>query len=225
MLNQIFNPENGLFRMTGKVFDLVVLSALWLLCSLPVVTVGSATAALYYSAVKCVRRDEEHLVRNFFHSFQENLRAGIPVTLIALVVALFLNWGRSILLAAALEQGGALVAVYIAYLVALIAPIGVVCYAFPLLSRFAFGPVGLISAAFKLALGHLPATVVMVITLAAAVSLCVQNLLLSMLPLLLCPAVVALVWSLFLERIFKGLMPQEEQTETDEDEGKPWYLR
>ena len=46
MFQSFFNPENPIFRFTGRVLDIVVLSFLWLLCSLPVATAGPATAAL-----------------------------------------------------------------------------------------------------------------------------------------------------------------------------------
>ena len=54
-MQSFFSGENFFFRATGRILDLVVLSLLWLVCSLPMVTVGPATAALYYSCVKCLR--------------------------------------------------------------------------------------------------------------------------------------------------------------------------
>ena len=51
MFASIFNPENGLWRLVAKFADVLALSVLWLLCSVPLVTLGAATAALYSSAV------------------------------------------------------------------------------------------------------------------------------------------------------------------------------
>ena len=51
MFQRIFNPNNLFFQGCSKIFDLVVLSALWLALCLPVVTIGPATAALYYTVV------------------------------------------------------------------------------------------------------------------------------------------------------------------------------
>ena len=53
-----FSGSNPIFRFAGRVLDVIVLSALWLFCSLGVVTIGPATAALYYSCAKCLRRGE-----------------------------------------------------------------------------------------------------------------------------------------------------------------------
>lgn len=227
MLNQIFNPENLVFRWAGKLFDLVVLSLCWLLFSLPLVTAGSAAAALYYSVVKCVRRGEDRPIWNFFHSFKENLGPSIPVTLLALVVGACLFFGQQVLVQAVNQQGGVMGAVYVAYLVALVAPAGLLCYLFPLLSRFSLRTGALLSTAFKLALGHLPSTVVLVALLVSVAELCLQSLLISPLPLLLCPGMVALLSSLLLERSFREITPREETDQAGEDDGeeKPWYLR
>ena len=46
MFRSFFNPENPFFRFTGRVLDIMVLSVLWLVCSLPIVTIGPASAAL-----------------------------------------------------------------------------------------------------------------------------------------------------------------------------------
>lgn len=228
MLNQIFNPNNFLFRALGKALDVVLLGMLWLVCSLPIITAGAATTALYYSIVKCVRRGEEKPYANFFRCFKENFKVSVPISILAAVLWYLLSWGYGIVLVLASEQGGWMAAVHIGYSIALVVPLGVLCYAFPVLSRFTFGPLQLLSTAFKLSVAHLPTTVVLVMLLLEAVDLCMKYWLVLFLPLFICPGVVALLFSLFLERIFKPLTPQEEALPTadsEEEEEKPWYLR
>ncbi len=87
MSNGFFSGSNPLFRLTGRFLDLVVLSFFFLLASLPVVTLGPAAAALYYSSVKCLRRGEGSPYRSFWASFRENLRPGIG----ALAIFTFIN--------------------------------------------------------------------------------------------------------------------------------------
>ena len=43
MAGGIFNPENGFYRVTEKLVDLVLLSVFWLFCCIPVVTIGPST--------------------------------------------------------------------------------------------------------------------------------------------------------------------------------------
>lgn len=202
MLNQIFNPDNAVFRALAKAVDLVVLSALWLLCSLPIVTLGASTAALYYTVVKCVRRGKEGTYRSFFSSFRENFRPALPLSLLTALLWFLLDWGYRIILTLANTQGGVLVGAYMAYLIALVLPIGVLCWLFPLLSRFAMGPWGLLAAAFRLAVGHLPTTVLLALLFTVTVNFC-RVYWFYLLPLLLAPSLLALINSLFLEKFLR----------------------
>lgn len=70
----------------GKLVDLLVLSGLWVILSLPVVTIGASTAALYYVTLKLASNEEGYTVRSFFHAFKENLIPGIPLGIGSLAV-------------------------------------------------------------------------------------------------------------------------------------------
>ena len=43
---RFFNPDNWLWRGFGRLADFFILSILWLVCSIPVVTIGAASIAL-----------------------------------------------------------------------------------------------------------------------------------------------------------------------------------
>ncbi|NCB63234.1 MAG: DUF624 domain-containing protein [Clostridia bacterium] len=204
MLNQVFNPENGLFRVTGKLFDMVVLSVLWAMVCIPVFTVGPATAALYHTVVKCVRGNECDPYRRFFRSFHENFKVGTAATLICLALWAFLGFGYMVMAAAA-ETGSMGFVMFVAYYTALLVPAGFTCWLFAVLGRFTFGVGGLLTTSFKLALAHLPSTVVVAFIGVQAVLLTIQY----WIPVALAPALAALLWSLFLERIFAPYLPKE----------------
>ena len=59
-------------------YDLTILNWLWLLCSLPIVTIGPATAAVYAVTLKMARDEESGIVKPFFKAFRE----GFPQALI-----------------------------------------------------------------------------------------------------------------------------------------------
>ena len=91
MLRSFFDSESPLSRLLGRVLDIVVLSVLWLVCSLPIVTIGPASAALYYSCAKCLRHQEPGPYRNFFSAFRQNLKTGIGATMALLLLAILLE--------------------------------------------------------------------------------------------------------------------------------------
>ena len=78
--------ESKLHQVLTAVIDILWLGLLWMLCSLPVVTLGAASTALYYSMVKCVRHERSRATREFFHAFGRNFRQATLLWLICLGV-------------------------------------------------------------------------------------------------------------------------------------------
>lgn len=86
----LFSYDGPIARALHLVGDLVVLHLLWLVCSLPVVTIGASTTALYFACMKRFRTDEGRLTRNFFQAFRSNLRQATVEWLILLAVGALL---------------------------------------------------------------------------------------------------------------------------------------
>lgn len=70
----IFRPDNLFSEVMTKIFDILLLNILWLICCIPVITFGASTTALYYVMMKLVRDEENGIVRGFFKAFKENFR-------------------------------------------------------------------------------------------------------------------------------------------------------
>ena len=58
MFRSVFRPYGLVWTMLNTVTDILGLSLLWLLCSLPLVTVAPATTALYDAVVHGIRYKE-----------------------------------------------------------------------------------------------------------------------------------------------------------------------
>ena len=80
--------ESKLHAVLTAILDIVWLGILWLLCSLPILPLGAASTALYYSMVKCVRHERGHATREFFRAFRLNFRQATLLWLICLGVIL-----------------------------------------------------------------------------------------------------------------------------------------
>lgn len=76
--------ESKLRQAIGFIIDLVFVGILWLLCSLPVLTLGPSTSALYYAVVKNVRHDRGQLSRVFFAGLKRNFRQSFSMWLLYL---------------------------------------------------------------------------------------------------------------------------------------------
>lgn len=204
-MNQIFNPDNFFWRCFGKMADVVGLSLLWFLCSLPVITIPAASTALYDCAARCVRGEELTVYSRFFRTFKREFKLVTPAGLIWGGAVLLLMTGSRILAAA--SQGSQLLATLaVMYYVLMVIPAGMLCWLFPLASRYQLTFRELNRTAIQLWLAHLPSTAVMAALLALCVDITVQLLL----PVCCLPCLLALAHSLFVERAFKKHMPEEE---------------
>ena len=216
MFRSVFNPMNGFWRGFARACDVVGLSVCWVVCSLPVFTVGAATTALYDAVFHGVRKGEMGDYARFFRTFRDSFRTATAATapFLVLAVLLFAMWYVAFVMAA----GGSRAAMVWLYAcrILLLAPLGVWLFAMFTLSRFTFGPRALVKTAVKLALGHLPS--------AAVTALLTEELALftfrkAFLPAFLTPGLAALLCSLFMERIFAPYLPKEEKTEEEENQG------
>ena len=84
-MNNIFNPDNKFFSFMGRVADLMILNLLCIVCCIPVFTAGPAIAAMYYITLK-MARNEILCGKGFFHSFKQNLKQGIVIQIIMLLL-------------------------------------------------------------------------------------------------------------------------------------------
>ena len=211
MFHSFFDSESPFFCLLGRVLDIVVLSVLWLICSLPIVTIGPASAALYYSCAKCLRHQEPGPYRNFFSAFRQNLKTGIGATVVFLLLAVLLSAGYQLLAAAAGVGSSVWNAVRVMYLVLLVIPVSVAACAFPLLSRFTYTVGTLLSNSLRLTFRHLPRVV-------AAGALTVTAVALTALfwyygVMLLMPALCALLSTYLLEPVFRKYTTEENRYE------------
>lgn len=76
--------ESKLHTALTWIIDIVFSGLLWCLCSLPVVTVGAASTALYYAVVKCIRHERGQLGRTFWKGFRANFRVSTGIWLLYL---------------------------------------------------------------------------------------------------------------------------------------------
>ena len=88
---RIFSYDSKFSRMMMKIASCCYLNLLWVLCSLPVFTLGAATTALYAVSLKIVREEAPSLTREFFRSFRQNFKQSTVIWLILLAVGALLG--------------------------------------------------------------------------------------------------------------------------------------
>jgi len=81
----LFSPDSRLMKLLTLLGQLMVLNILWLLCCLPVLTIGPSTTALYVLLRRIIRGEPPRLLTDFFRAFRENFLKGFLLNLILLL--------------------------------------------------------------------------------------------------------------------------------------------
>ena len=216
----VFDPQNGFFQTIDLIFNLAALSFLWVVLCIPVVTIGPATTAYYYTLVKCIRKGEPSPYHNFLECFKQNFRVSFLAGLICLAAGQLLAAGFYVIYQMALAGDRTAMALLVACSIVTLLLIGALAYLFPVISRFSVGVGGALKTSLQLAIRHLPYTLLLAVLLLGGVLFCIRYLV----PLLIVPSLMWLLMSLPLERIFKRYMMPAEGLPEDLAE-RPWYLR
>lgn len=213
-MNSFFNMDNPVMRFLGKLFDVMILCLLWAVFSVPIITIGASTTAMYYTAVKVIRRDRGYLFKEFWKSFKMNfLQATVCWLIVVGGTALFC---MNLKFASGIEGDmGTLLMLIYGFLGILVLGCGV--YIFPVLSRFSMKTIQLIKTCVFLFFKYIPKSILLLVIVL------VTAFMLYVFPgaIFVVPASAALVFSLIMEPILKIYTPHEENEEEKRDE---WYL-
>ena len=205
MLRNLLRPDSGLMIAMTQITDCIFLSLFWILGCIPVVTIGTACAALYDAVFRGFRQGDRHPWQRFWQVFRENWKAGILPTVIFL--ALFFLLGKAMILVWNAAATGAISWMLFSAAAFLgVTALGILSLMFPVLSRFENSLGGLLKNTLLLALANLPRTIGLGIVTAAAILLCLR----FVFPLFFLPALAALIDSLLVEPMFKPFLPKDE---------------
>lgn len=138
MFRSIFRPEGPVWNFCNAITDVLLLSLLWCACSLPLVTLGAATTALYDAAVHGIRFREPGTYRRYVTTFKRELKTSLAFTLLWGAVLLFGFYVLALLEEAAGENSLAGVMAG-GYRVLMAIPLTAACWSCMLLSRFTYG--------------------------------------------------------------------------------------
>lgn len=88
---KIFSLESPLVQKLSFFFDFMMVNMIYILCCVPIVTIGAARAALFTCGNLWVEKDDAGAFV-FLKAFFKNLKTATPVWLVMLVVGAFMVW-------------------------------------------------------------------------------------------------------------------------------------
>ena len=86
----MFQNDSLFGRFMNLMFDVICIGLMWVISSIPLVTMGTATTAAYYTMAKCVRYKSGYVTKEFFSAFRKNFRQTIGFNVLFLFLFLML---------------------------------------------------------------------------------------------------------------------------------------
>ena len=87
-MDRRFNLKASFWGGLRTLGDLMILNWLWFFTSLPIITVGPASCAMYAVTLKLARGEHAAPVRDYFRAFRDNFKKGLVLGLIAIAFVL-----------------------------------------------------------------------------------------------------------------------------------------
>lgn len=216
-MDRLFNMDNKFFTVMGRVADLIMLNVVFLICCLPVVTIGASLTALHYVTLKMARNEESYIIKSFFKSFKQNFKQATIINLIMLVIGAVLYLDLNIVNSFSKSVAQILYVLFIAFGILYLM---VFLYIYPVLAKFYNSVKNTFRNAFLMSIRHLPYTILMaVITIAPAAVFMIQSFRVQstviMLLILMGFALEAFINGHFLVKIFDNYIPEEANDTSD----------
>ncbi len=153
--------DNPFFQVMGRLGDIMIVNALFILCSLPILTIGAGLSALYKTCFQLMDETQQGLFKTFFTNFKSCLKRSTIAWLPMLFVGLLLFFDMIFLGTTKMIGVWKLVGIVVGCLLFLWEFLSAWLYA--VLAMEDLGMKAGISKAMELSIRYLPATILMVL--------------------------------------------------------------
>ena len=218
-----FSIDSPLYKFMSRLFDMFKLNLMWLIFSLPIVTMGAATTAAYTVTLKMVDDEEGYIAAPFWQAFKENLKKGSLVGIILEFAAYAIYLDFQLYHAANKYNTMFLIVGVIAVFLLYMHMI----YAFPLLARYENTIINTLRNSYSIAAKYLGRTAFLTVILLFEIVFFFWNWKMAFLGVLFCPACLMLTISGFAKNFFSRIESEnamvEEESEEDVEEEPEEY--
>lgn len=202
-MKSIFNFEGPVFSFFEKLANLLWLDILWLVCSLPIVTIGASTTAMYYVTFKMIKDEETSIAKSFFKSFVQNFKQATIVWIVLLLGAgvVFLDTQMYVQDGTVISKGIHIIICVLGFILLLSGT-----YIFPLIAKFDNTTGNFVKNALILSIFNAPFTLIIIIMIIIPVAVVYFVPVLLPLSLFFGGSLVAYCSSFVFDKIFRRLL-------------------
>lgn len=203
----IFSPDGALYKFISRLWDVIVLNFLWLLFSIPIITIGASTVAVYSVCLKMVDDEECYIARSFVKAFKQNLRQGVIlgiITIAACYVA-YLNFA----LFNIIESNP--LPLLIMGIIGTVVFVLSLLYAYPLMARYENTIVKTLKNSFDISVKFFGRTIVLLLMVALELFIIFYNHFFMTIGLVIGPIFIMFTIASFAKRIFQQIEREQKE--------------
>ena len=205
-MKKLFSYDGKVMDLITKFGELVMVGVAFLICCIPIFTIGTSITSLYYSVIKSVRRERGNPLFEFFSSFKRTFLKGSILTLeIIFLGGIFvLGYRQTAMSGTSFDRYMKLL-----YAVMLVLLVFISVYIFPVLSRFEIKLSNIWKIAFVMSIRYFYFTLLIV-----AVAVILGYVFIFILPLptvLFLPGVMTYLSTFIMEKVLLAYMPKPEE--------------
>ena len=213
MLKKLFGIEGSFTGFMSKIADLFLSSVLWILCSLPLITIVLSSSALYYAVVKCVRKERGTVTHEFIAFVKGNWKQGILTGVLYLIIGILVIFNIYAVLK--MDRSTILFSVYsVESLWVGLCFVFLSIYLFPIFSRFEYRPWDCVKTSLFMAWKHVFSSIFLSVIAVPLVYFTSRFWFFAV----IIPGILAFVLSFRVEKIMQKYMPEPKTGEP-----LPWY--
>ena len=215
---KFFSVDGGFYKFISRFWDMIKLNFCWLICSIPIITIGVSTIAALSVTHKMVEDKEGHIVRAFFKAFKQNFKQGMGIGIITLVClyAVYLDFALS----------SQLMFWILGIISAFLFTIALI-YTYPLLARYDNTVIRTIRNSMRISMRYFGRTVFLVLVIAVELFIFRLHYITLIIGVLIGPMCILLTISGFSMALFHEIeknggavvvKPEEDSEETEQEE-------
>ena len=204
-MSDILDYDNKVWRVLSKLASTVILGVLWIICSIPLFTIGASSTAFYYAYNKSVRQERGYAWQEFWEGFKTNFKQATKIW-VPLLVFFVITLIDCFILHSMRERYQLAGLFIVGLIVFLVIALAWNLYIFPYLARFQNETKDVIKNAGLIALANLPWTMLLLVVFI------VSAFVFFMFPVIniLVPAIYIFVANRIQENVFRKYMTQED---------------
>lgn len=133
-MKNLFNLDSPFMQMLTRVGDMIIINFLFLVCCIPIITIGASLSATHRVMQDFMMDNEGSVVKTFFRVFKENFKQATIAWLVVLVIIVALACDAFFVYVFC--QGTLQYTLFVVLITVALLVYGTVVYLFPLLTRY-----------------------------------------------------------------------------------------